>query len=111
LISENGSGSGSGSASTASIPVDQQVNISVGKEAAVNGGENGNSDASGKQSSNHEESDLQEWYKTFFLSFRIITKEDAIIACSCTFIFLHPIPLLVHAKSLMHLFLISITKL
>lgn len=57
---ENGSGSGSGSASTASIPVDQQVNISVGKEAAVNGGENGNSDASGKQSSNHEESDLQE---------------------------------------------------
>ncbi|KAK2440216.1 CCCH-type zinc fingerfamily protein with RNA-binding domain-containing protein [Trifolium repens] len=57
---DNGSGSGSGSASTASIPVDQQVNISVGKEVAVNGGENGNSDASGKQSSNHEDSDLQE---------------------------------------------------
>jgi hypothetical protein len=90
LISDNGSGSGSGSgpASTASIPVDQQVNISVGKEVAVNGGENGNSDASGKQSSNHEDSDLQERYKTFFLShFRIITKEGTIIACSCTFIF------------------------
>ncbi|GAU38260.1 hypothetical protein TSUD_119400 [Trifolium subterraneum] len=57
---DNGSGSGSGSASTASIPIDQQVNISVGKEVAVNGGENGNSDASGKQSSNHEDSDLQE---------------------------------------------------
>jgi hypothetical protein len=90
LISDNGSGSGSGSgsASTASIPVDQQVNISVGKEVAVNGGENGNSDASGKQSSNHEDSDLQERYKTFFfISFRIITKEGTIIACSCTFIF------------------------
>jgi hypothetical protein len=87
LISDNGSGSGSGSASTASIPVDQQVNISVGKEVAVNGGENGNSDASGKQSSNHEDSDLQERYKTFFfISFRIITKEGTIIACSCTFI-------------------------
>ncbi|KAL5102532.1 hypothetical protein RYX36_006859 [Vicia faba] len=54
---ENGSGSGSGSSSgsvsTASIPVDQQVNT-------VNGGEeNGNSDASGKQTSTHEDSDLQ----------------------------------------------------
>ncbi|CAJ2639050.1 zinc finger CCCH domain-containing protein 53-like [Trifolium pratense] len=56
----SGSGSGSGSASSASIPIDQQVNISVGKEVAVNGGENGNSEASGKQSSNHEDSDLQE---------------------------------------------------
>ncbi|CAI8596092.1 unnamed protein product [Vicia faba] len=50
----SGSGSGSGSVSTASIPVDQQVNT-------VNGGEeNGNSDASGKQTSTHEDSDLQE---------------------------------------------------
>ncbi|KAL5052896.1 hypothetical protein RYX36_033578 [Vicia faba] len=52
--SGSSSGSGSGSISTESIPVDQQVNN-------VNGGEeNGNSDASGKQTSTHEDSDLQE---------------------------------------------------
>ncbi|KAL5052897.1 hypothetical protein RYX36_033579 [Vicia faba] len=52
--SGSGSGSGSGSVSTASISVDQQVNT-------VNGGEeNVNSDASGKQTSTHEDSDLQE---------------------------------------------------
>ncbi|KAL2330735.1 hypothetical protein Fmac_018316 [Flemingia macrophylla] len=58
------SGSASASASTASIPVDQQplqqaVNISVGKELAVNG-ENGNSDGDGKLSSSHKDRDLQE---------------------------------------------------
>lgn len=69
MISENGSGSGS--ASSASIPIDQQVNISVGKEVAVNGVENGNIETSGKQNSTHDDSDLREWYKTFFFSFLI----------------------------------------
>nr|KYP59561.1 Zinc finger CCCH domain-containing protein 46 [Cajanus cajan] len=62
--SQEESGSASAPASTASIPVDQQplqqaVNISVGKEVAVNG-ENGNSDRDGKQSSSHKDRDLQE---------------------------------------------------
>ncbi|RDX96852.1 Zinc finger CCCH domain-containing protein 53, partial [Mucuna pruriens] len=60
--SQEESGSGSAPASTASIdqqPLQQAVNISVGKEVAVNG-ENGNSDDNGKQSSSHEDRDLQE---------------------------------------------------
>ncbi|XP_061352475.1 zinc finger CCCH domain-containing protein 53-like isoform X2 [Gastrolobium bilobum] len=56
--SQEESGSGSAPASTASVPV-EAVNISVDNEVAVNG-ENGNSDGNGKQSSSHEDRDLQE---------------------------------------------------
>ena len=63
MISE--SGSSSAPASIASVSVgQQQVNISVGKEVDVNG-ENGYDEGNGKQSSSHEDRDLQEWYKTF----------------------------------------------
>ena len=69
MISENGSSSAA--ATTASIPVDQQplqqkANIAVGKEVTDNG-DNVNSDGNGKQGSNHEDSDLQEWYRTFLI--------------------------------------------
>lgn len=63
-------------ASTASIPVDQAINVSVGKQVTVDG-ENGNStESSGKQSSSasssHEDRELQEWYGLSFLSLGII---------------------------------------
>ncbi|XP_061352429.1 zinc finger CCCH domain-containing protein 53-like isoform X2 [Gastrolobium bilobum] len=54
------SGSSSGPTSTASVSVGQQpVNISVGKEVMVKE-ENGYSEGNGKQSSSHEDRDLQE---------------------------------------------------
>ncbi|KAG4966766.1 hypothetical protein AAZX31_12G010900 [Glycine max] len=54
------SGSSSAPASIASVSVgQQQVNISVGKEVDVNG-ENGYDEGNGKQSSSHEDRDLQE---------------------------------------------------
>lgn len=62
-------------ATTASIPVDQAINVSVGKQVTVDG-ENGNStESSGKQSSSassHEDRELQEWYGLSFLSLGII---------------------------------------
>ncbi|XP_040861051.1 zinc finger CCCH domain-containing protein 53 isoform X1 [Glycine max] len=54
------SGSTSAPASTASVSAGQQpVNISVGKEVVVNG-ENGYKEGNGKQSSSHDDCDLQE---------------------------------------------------
>lgn len=69
MIPENGSSSVP--ASTPSIPVDQKLmqqdaKISVGKEVTING-DDGNNDTNSKKSSSHEDLDLQEWYKTFFL--------------------------------------------
>jgi hypothetical protein len=57
-------GSSSAPASAVSVSVGQQpLNVSVSKEVVVNG-ENGYSQGNGKQSSNHEDRDLKEWYKT-----------------------------------------------
>ncbi|TKY67944.1 Zinc finger CCCH domain-containing protein 53 [Spatholobus suberectus] len=57
---EGESGSSSAPASTSSVSAGQQpVNISVGKEVVVNG-ENGYNEGNGKQSSGHEDRDLQE---------------------------------------------------
>lgn len=60
MIPENGSCSAS--ASTVSASAGQQV--SAGKEEVVVNVENGDSEGSGKQSSSHEDCDLQEWYET-----------------------------------------------
>ena len=57
------SGSTSAPAGTASVSTgQQQVNISVGKEVMVNG-EDGYDEGNGRQSSSHDDCDLQEWYK------------------------------------------------
>jgi len=62
LVPENGSTSAP--PSTASVSAGQQsVNISVAKEAVVNG-ENGLNEGNDKHNSGHEDTDLQEWYKT-----------------------------------------------
>lgn len=72
LISENGSSyvrASTITTTTTSVYVGQQsLNGYIGKEVVVNG-ENGNSESNGngKQSSSQdEELDLQEWYKTCF---------------------------------------------
>ncbi|XP_057748417.1 zinc finger CCCH domain-containing protein 53 isoform X2 [Arachis stenosperma] len=59
---ENGSASAPSSTAPVSVIGQQTVNISVGKEVGTNNGENGYSDGNGngKQSSSHEDSDLQE---------------------------------------------------
>ncbi|KAL2329307.1 hypothetical protein Fmac_022734 [Flemingia macrophylla] len=56
---ENGSSSAAASTAPVSAGQQQPVNVSVGKEMMVNG-ENGYNESNGKQSSSHEDRDLQE---------------------------------------------------
>nr|KYP67977.1 Zinc finger CCCH domain-containing protein 46 [Cajanus cajan] len=56
---ENGSSSAAASTAPVSAGQQQAVNVLVGKEVVVNG-ENGYSEGNGKQSSSHEDRDLQE---------------------------------------------------